>query len=153
MRPRNSIDPWDLEPDPHADPVAAAGVERDWSGVPIGPREVVTATWCMSRNGYADADYCDDTHVHYDVEYDGNTGKVLTSREEQERRRIEATGDRRLWHEAVYALLHTERGAIYTSVEFLREHPAMQELLRREREKGTTNDWARHPDQPPAAGR
>lgn len=46
--------------------------------------------------------------------------------------------DTSLWQGVTYDLLHAQRGAIYTSAEYLRTHPAMQEILRREREKGAT---------------
>lgn len=62
----------------------------------------VTTTWCVSTNGYADLDglcaMMPATHTHYEVEYDDETGKVLTSAEEQERRRIAASPTGVLWH-------------------------------------------------------
>jgi hypothetical protein len=46
---------------------------------------------------------------------------------------IATASDRELWHMATYDLLHRTGGAIAYSADFLRDHPAMQELMRRER--------------------
>lgn len=56
-------------------------------------REVETAVWCCWRGGYADNSVGCDTatdHVHYEVQYDGPTGRVLTSPAEQAKRRSAA---------------------------------------------------------------
>lgn len=94
-----------------------------------------TATWCATRNGYAQPETCSDPplHVHYDVEYDVATGRTLTSREEQERRRVAASPDRVLWIEVARTATHGPGGALYQTADRIKESPAMIELLRRAR--------------------
>lgn len=93
-----------------------------------------TATWCVARGGYAD-ETCGPDHAHYDVEYDAATGRVLTDREEQRRRRIAVSDDDRLWREVHADIVHAAQSPTGSVGRDLREHPAMVELLRRERER------------------
>lgn len=99
--------------------------------------EVETAVWCPARNAYADSDVCgQQDHGHYEVEYDGNTGKVLTSPAEQERRRLAAAAGLVVWQTLARDLTHMVEhgeGAPITADDLM-QHPAMRELLRRARE-------------------
>lgn len=72
--------------------------------------------------------------------------KLARDTEAMTKRRVESTqppeeaswsevSDTWLWQQVTYDLKHYQGGPIYASVKYLQSHPAMREILRRERSK------------------
>lgn len=77
-----------------------------------------TVNLFRQRGGKACCSTCGYTGTH-----DERDGKVPTA----------AMEERKLWNDLAYDVKHFEGGMISKTADYLRDHPAMRELMRRER--------------------